>query len=234
MITGIFPAWLFSIIGSVSAMISIIICYYIAVKNGHEKPWPHCYISNTARHYPEFIYFRFGTISAAVFNILSYFIHYFWLLSICRDNIFHIRKYYPQIFVILGITGTFFLFGSTATIDTGIMNMTWHQDCAGIFFIVTIIAMFYNASICILVYLKTGQISNLSIGVKVLITALLVYQIILKLFYDHSFFKKKFDDFDNNLDHILEYTLAFSVLFYMMAFAIDLKGYKMAYREVKH
>lgn len=52
MILGKFSASLFPLIGSISALLSVILCYFIAVKNGHEQPWPHTYISNTAKHYP--------------------------------------------------------------------------------------------------------------------------------------------------------------------------------------
>lgn len=158
MFTGVFPAYLFPLIGTVSAMVSIIICYWIAVRNGHEEPWPHCYISNTARHYPEFIYFRIGTISAAVFNILAFMQHYFWLLSISKQAAYNVHKLYPKIYVILGIMGTFYLFGSTATIDTGIMNMKLHVHCAGMFFILTIASILYNNVVCYIVYKKTDKI----------------------------------------------------------------------------
>jgi hypothetical protein len=84
MIVGKFPASIFPIVGSLSAMISIVVCYEIAVSKGHEEKWPHTYISNTARHYPEFIYFRIATISGAVMTIFSFFVNYFWQLSISR------------------------------------------------------------------------------------------------------------------------------------------------------
>jgi len=52
MIKGKFPAYIFPFIGSLSAMFTIILIYYIAVDMGHEKPLPNTYISNTAKHYP--------------------------------------------------------------------------------------------------------------------------------------------------------------------------------------
>jgi hypothetical protein len=84
MILGKFPSAVFPIVGSITAVIAIIVCYYIAVKKGHEERWPHTYISNTAKHYPEYIYFRIGTISGAVMSILAYFVNYFWQLTISR------------------------------------------------------------------------------------------------------------------------------------------------------
>lgn len=85
-----------------------------------------------------------------------------------------------------------------------------------------------------MVYKETGKITTLSIGIKVTIAVLLLFQLYLQLFKAGGLFNRNLNDYDNDLGHILEYTMAFTILFYMMAFGIDLKDYKMAYREVKN
>lgn len=230
MISGKFPGWLLPVVGSVSAMFSIIICYWIAVSMGHEEPWPHCYISNTARHYPQFIFFRIATISGAVLLILTYFLVYFWLQTLCLEAAFNLHKYYPKIPLVLGIMGILYLFGSTATIDTGIMNMDLHVMCAGHFFILTIISCLYNTVVFVGVYRATKLITKASVVIKVTLSVLLIYQVYLSATKTAGIYAFGTDNSD--LSHILEYTLAFSCLGYVLSYAYDLKDFKLAYRSV--
>lgn len=85
--------------------------------------------------------------------------------------------------------GTLYLFGSTATIDTGIMNNKLHIHCAGMFFILTIASCLYNTLLCVLVYRATKKISQISISLKVIIAVLLIFQLYLQLFKAVGFFK---------------------------------------------
>lgn len=82
MLIGEFPAWVIPLVGAISGIGSIIGCYFLSQLYGHEKPFPHTWISATADHYPEFILFRIGTISGAVFSLLTYFVNYFWILQL--------------------------------------------------------------------------------------------------------------------------------------------------------
>ncbi len=125
--------------------------------------------------------------------------------------------------------GTFYLFGSTATIDTGKMNMKLHVHCAGMFFILTIASCMYNTVICWAVYQGTKKISKISIALKLILSGLLAFQLYLEFFKASGLFTLD----NSDLSHILEYTLAFSLLGYILVMAYDLKDFKMAYRCVK-
>jgi len=199
MFTGKFPAYIFALVGSLSAIISIVVCYEIAVRKGHEQRWPHTYISNTARHYPEFIYFRIATISGAVMTILSYLVNYIWMHSISRESGFNIRKYYPKVPLVAGITSTLCLFVSTATIDTGIMDMNIHVKAAGNFFIFSIISCITNTLICWAIYKKTSKITTISLTIKIIFSILLLYQLYLELYKTAGFLQRD----NSDLSHIL-------------------------------
>lgn len=75
-----------------------------------------------AQHYPEYLFFRTGTITGAALLILGWMTNYFFLQTVSREHGINLKKYYPQIPLILGIAGGLLLMGNTATIDTGTMN----------------------------------------------------------------------------------------------------------------
>lgn len=126
--------------------------------------------------------------------------------------------------------GILYLFGSTATIDTGIMNMDLHVMCAGHFFILTIISCLYNTVVFVGVYRATKLITKASVVIKVTLSVLLIYQVYLSATKTAGIYAFGTDNSD--LSHILEYTLAFSCLGYVLSYAYDLKDFKLAYRSV--
>lgn len=132
-------------------------------------------------------------------NILAYFVNYFWQHSISREAGFNLHKWYPQIPLVTGLMGTFFLFMSTATIDTGIMAKELHIKSAGLCFIFTIISCIYNTVICWQLYTQTKKVTTLSIALKVTLSLLLIYQLYLQLTKASGFFIKD----NSDLGHIL-------------------------------
>jgi hypothetical protein len=101
--------------------------------------------------------------------------------------------------LITGIAGTLALFLSTATIDTGIMNNDLHIQCAGLFFIFTVITCFLNTIVSWFIYSKTKKISTFSMATKVILCILLTYQVYLQIFVASGFFATVKSD----LGHIL-------------------------------
>lgn len=63
---------------SITIPLTIIICYIIAVSNGHVKPWLP-YISDCAVKYPEAYIFRSGMTLASFFITLNYFEYYLFI-----------------------------------------------------------------------------------------------------------------------------------------------------------
>ena len=121
-LVGSFPCSIFFKVSTYTIIPTLFIIYWISQIYHHEKPFPNCWISKVAQHYPEFIFFRFATISGSVLVALGWFTNYFYLESICHEKAFNINKYYPQVTVVFGLIGCIFLMGNTATIDTGKMN----------------------------------------------------------------------------------------------------------------
>ncbi len=226
MFLGEFSAALFPIIAFTSGTLAIIICYYISQYLHHEKPFPDTWISATADHYPEFIFFRIGTITGAVFLVLSHVMSYFWVCQTARDHAFNISKYRPGIGTIMGMTGSMFLMGSTATLDTGKHNTNWHVFCAGNFFVWNIFSVWYYTYVSYILYSKVKAGGKVSLIIKVVLSFLIVIQVYLDTKAHGLTIMHRLH---SHLSNILEYTLAFSLLGFFLINAYDLRSYKLAY-----
>jgi hypothetical protein len=90
----------------------------------------------------------------------------------------------PNVSLILGIMGGMCLMGSTANIDTGIHPKNkWHTSCAISFFVLTILAAFYNTFINIILYLNGKIISKWSFYSKIVYLILSLIQIYISAVY---------------------------------------------------
>lgn len=178
MFKGSFPAFRFFFIGATCAILSIAVIYYQSQYYHQEPPFPHQWISKVAQNYPEFVIFRTSTIAGAVLLILGWFTNHFLLKTIALEHSFNIKKYLPEIPLIIGTMGGLLLMGNTATIDTGVMNGNIHTFCASRFFILTIIAQVYNTVICVNLYKKTKALSKANLYMKFFVIFLLILQII--------------------------------------------------------
>jgi hypothetical protein len=54
-------------------------CYYKAVSQGQEKPFPHATITQTACHYPQDIAFRYFMLIASSILALIFFMMFKWV-----------------------------------------------------------------------------------------------------------------------------------------------------------
>jgi hypothetical protein len=81
--------------------------------------------------------------------------------------------------LVIGILGSIALMGSTALIDTGHQNMTWHQHCAATFFVLTIIAQLYNTVIYSMLWYKNKFGNVILVYTKIVIAILFIIQIYL-------------------------------------------------------
>lgn len=157
---------------------TIFIMYWISQYLGHELPFPNCWISKVAQHYPEYVLFRIATIGGPVLIILGWLTNEFYLRTIAREKVFYIKKYHPEVATIIGSMGALLLMGSTANIDTGKMNDDWHVNCASAFFICTLVAQAYNTVIFWLIYNQIKTISYRNLLYKSFVFLLLIVQLI--------------------------------------------------------
>lgn len=88
---------------------------------------------------------------------------------------------------------------STATIDTGRMDMKLHVKSAGFFFIFNIIACITNTILCYILYKQTKKVATVSIVVKIILSILLLYQLYLELTKASGFLERD----NSDLSHIL-------------------------------
>lgn len=79
----------------------------------------------------------------------------------------------------MGVTGSLFLMGSTATLDTGKHNTNWHVFCAGNFFIWNILSVWWYTGMSAILYSKVKGGGRISLMFKVLMSGLILYQVIL-------------------------------------------------------
>ena len=161
--------------------------------------------------------------------ILSYFLNHFYIRSVCYENMIHINKYKPKVTLFLGTLGIFGLFVSTATIDTGKMNTQLHVLCAGLFFLLTIMACVYNSFIYLMIYLHHKRVIKFwSLMIKLVLSVALIIQVYLNE-TSISFLHDK--SVSSDLDHYLEFTMAFTIEGFFILMGFDLKGYQMIYKN---
>jgi hypothetical protein len=80
MFHGDFSPSIFFRYSSSFLVFAITIIYFISQHLGQEPPVT--WISSCAGHYPEFLIFRFSTITGAVFILLGWMTNYFYLKSV--------------------------------------------------------------------------------------------------------------------------------------------------------
>jgi hypothetical protein len=80
-----FKASYFTVMGTLVAI------YYISQYYQHEDPFPHCWISGCAGHYPEYILFRIATITGSAFFFLGWMTNLFYLKSVAREKVFRLE-----------------------------------------------------------------------------------------------------------------------------------------------
>ena len=183
MFQGSFAPSVFINTASYVAMASLLLIYVVAVSLGQEEPFPRTYISACAGHYPNFVFFRISTISGSALLLLGWLVNHFFLKIIAKEHAFRIEKYRPEASLIMGMMGALGLMGSTANIDTGIHNGSWHQRCAATFFLFTSLAIYYNTYVNWIIYSHLKGISRLSMAVKAFLTFLMVVQMTISYFY---------------------------------------------------
>lgn len=207
---------------------SIIVVYFISQYLGHEKPFPDTWISATADHYPEFVVFRIGTISGAVLMALSHLICYFWVMTLGYEKVFNIGKYKPQYGAVMGVAGALFLMGSTANLDTGKHNTGWHVFCAGNAFVWSIFSGWYHTYISCVLYSKTKAVSFNSTLAKVILSVAILFQALLD---STAVVESDRSLGGSRLSNALEYTIAFSTFGFFLMMVLDMKDFKLLYRE---
>lgn len=114
-----------------------------------------------------------------MFLVLSHILSFFWILHVAREQAFNIRKFWPQIGTVMGITGSLFLMGSTATLDTGKHNTNWHVFCAGNFFVWNIFSVWWYTAMSAILYVKANAGGRISLVIKVIMSILILYQVFL-------------------------------------------------------
>lgn len=123
----------------------------------------------------------------------------------------------------MGVMGGMFLMGSTATLDTGKHNTNWHVFNAGNFFAWSIFSCWYYTFLSWILYKKAGAVSSSNAYLKVFMSFLIVFQIILDIQAGIHDIKP--------LSNTLEYTIAFSILAFFLIYRHDLKDFSLVYHS---
>ena len=167
-----------------------------------------------------------------MFLILGWMSNYFYLRSVAKERVFNIKKYHPEVGLVLGIMGALLLMGNTATIDTGRMNTKWHTTCASNFFIFTLIAQAYNTVICTILHQNTGALSQLNLYFKYLLLVLLAIQGLLSI---NSTFWEDFATLSpNSRSQFLEWSLTATIIMGCYSIGLDCKKFKFVYELSSH
>lgn len=71
-------------------LVTLLLIYLQSQYYAHEPPFPHCWISDCAKHYPQFIFFRIATISGPMLIILGWLTNHFFIRHISREASFRL------------------------------------------------------------------------------------------------------------------------------------------------
>lgn len=224
MILGEFSPSLFFKLGSILTAVSILIMYAISQHYHHDPPFPKCWISDIAAHYPEYILFRIATISGSVLLILGYLTNNFYLRTIAKENNWRLTPFLPTLAMILGIMGGLALMGSTANSDTGQRNPHWHQRCAMTFFLASILATWLNNIMGWIVYLNIKTLNKKLLIVKTVNSLLIYLQAVISALYATKV---------ENLNKFLEWTLTYSLLFGFYLISLDVTEFNFVHIKTK-
>jgi hypothetical protein len=166
---------------------------------------------------------------------LGWLTNHFYIKNICKEKVFNISPYRPEISLILGLMSTMLLMGNTATIDTGVMRTPWHTFCASKFFQFTILCQSYNTFILTIIHRKIGTINYPNLILKYFLAALVVLQLYISAKYGNTegWFDFYGDDKElgNWVEKFLEWTLTATVVTGMYSMGIDVEGFKMIYEK---
>lgn len=212
---------------------TLFIIYYLSQLLGHEKPFPNCWISDCAGHYPEFVFFRVATISGSVLVMLGWMTNHFYLKSISREASFRVEAYRPEIAMVAGLIGAMLLMGSTANLDTGKRHPKWHTFCASRFFMFTVGAQIYNTVVYWLVRSKIGKVSKPNNYFKAVLLALLVLQLLVSIRYGVDEVETAQAEVASVIGKILEWTLTITVILGFYSMSLDVAHFKFVYEMNK-
>jgi hypothetical protein len=169
--------------------------------------------------------------------ILGWLTNYFYLLTVGREQAFNIKKYHPEVILVIGLMGAMLLMGNTATIDTGKMNEKWHETCASTFFIFTLAAQVLNAILYTLVYSKTKAVSYNNLLFKYALIGLLAIQGLLSLYQGNvgGFWNITEENRGsaNAMDIFLEWSLTCTIIMGFYSMALDVEKFVFVYENQK-
>lgn len=89
----------------------------------------------------------------------------------------------------------------------------------------------YNTIIAAIMY-RARIVSRLGFLFKLILTISFFVQLYISQTYGNAWFISS-GSLGNDIDHIIEYTAAFTILFYVYVMGIDIKKYRLVY-EVMH
>ena len=224
MFKGSFPAPLFYYVGAPCAISSLVLIYYISQYLHHDAPFPHRTISQVAQHYPEFLIFRMSTVTGSVLIALGWMTNYFFLKTVCKESGINLSSYHALAPLTAGVSAGCLLMGSTAAIDTGHMNGTFHGICATSFFILTFFAQIYNTVVVALLSQKTKLISVCNLYVKYGILILLALQFIYSA--EGGFDLEDIVSLGDDKSNFLEWTMTVTIIGMFLSIGADVSGYE--------
>jgi hypothetical protein len=129
--------------------------------------------------------------------------------------------------MVVGIMGGLLLMGSTANIDTGVMNGKWHNFCAAQFFFVTLVALIYNTFILWVIHSKVGKVNVPNLYVKTILAVAILVQLYINFTY--SQYDEESGEDVGSVSIFLEWTTTATVLSNYYSIGVDAEHFKFVY-----
>lgn len=117
--------------------------------------------------------------------------------------------------------------GNTGTIDTGVMNWTWHGICASTFFILTFAAQIYNTLICRKMKQAGARLSNINMKVKYFILVLLLIQLVYSVLPGTDGLEN--EELNSKKSNFTEWTLTATVISMFLSIGMDANQFEFVY-----
>lgn len=212
---GYFPASRFPLLGAALVAAGLIICQIVAYYMGHEELFPQSSIYLTARHAPEYVFFRISVICGATLFLLTWLINFAFFNEVCpKANVF------SGIVTFVGIAASLTQMLAAATIDTGNENAHWVYDSKTVFAILSGAAIVLNTGLSMYVRRLNKGVKKGGVQIKLVLTVVLLvfgYQAYILI------------GGESPARFIVEYGYVFTILCYYWSMSGNYKKYIIDY-----
>jgi len=232
-LSGRFPVTWVPLLSSILSVVTIGLCYYLAVNAGHVEPFPDTDITHCGKEAPERYVFRIGIVSSSVIMVYGYILMRQWIQGQEALNDGHTPRpkcciTLEDIASLLGVIGSLCLVVSASVIEAEDTPWDIHIIFAMLFFGLSAAAQVIVTFKLCLLYNEYSAHSLTSFGSLALKVASNGCMGVFLLLYISADFLKQHGYMSpvgaTEMKNAMEWILVGTIVFYGLTFALDTKG----------